>query len=380
MKKQTCSALILVALFFNSLFGQPARTEFIRKQTFKTNLRLKTWSFEEQSGFERFTEVVVPLTYTHPIGERFALDAVTVPYFSNVQFAGAGGVTLTHVTDTFLRGSYILGDNRALLTFGASIPSGKTKFDVDELQIAGLAANRPLANPVTNLGTGVNLNFGLAAAQDFGPWVFGLGVGYAWRGEYDVRNGTQEIEITPGNEVNLTFGMERGFELATGPSKFIVDFVYTFYTEDELAGQPFFEAGDKFLLQSSFIFPVSIFDPLIIRAQNRWRLDNESTNAALIDNGNEFDFGLSATHKLRNDLRLKYLLDAKIYSDTVNDSEGALIFGVGMGVFHKFSDFFSIDPTIKFYKGKIKTGPNSDIDVTGFEFVLGLSGGINLRF
>jgi opacity protein-like surface antigen len=60
----------------------------------------------------------------------------------------------------------------------------------------------------------------------------------------------------------------------------------------------------------------------------------------------------------------------------VNDSEGAVVFGIGLGLNYGFSQHVAIDPAIKFSKGKINTGPGTDVGITGLEF----SGGLAFTF
>jgi len=320
--------------------------------------------------------ITFPLAYSLPVGERFSFEAATAPFLSSLASAAGSRFTLNNVTDSMIRASCRIGDNRALFTFGVGIPNGKTKLNDDELNIAGIAANRPLDNPVTSFGAGLNANFGLALAQEFGAWVFGAGLGYSLRGKYEALIGAQEIRVQPGNEFNVTLGIDRDFEWPKGKAKFTADFIYTNYAEDDLAGQPFFEAGDKFLAQGRFLFPIAIFNPAIISAQNRWRLDNKSANAALLDNGNELEISAALFHPLSERFRLKYLLEAQIYSDTVDQTEGAVVFGAGAGLLYSLSAKTAIDPAVKFFKGRINTGPGSNIGITGWEF----SGGLALRF
>lgn len=375
-RRLVCFGILLLALGQAiPVLAQTDRSQFIRHQTLKPGIHFKTWSFSESSGLDSFTEFALPVVYSHPINERLAIDVITAPFISSVKQTGGETVDLTGLTDTFVRGSYLIGDNLALLTVGLSLPSGKTDLDARELQLAGLAANRPLDNPVTNFGTGLNLNVGLATAQQWGEWVVGLGVGYASRGEYETSTLAEPVDISPGNEINLTFGVEREFEGSNGNSKLLADFIYTNYGEDDFAGRQPYEAGDKFLLRGQYLFPLAVFDPVILALTNRFRLDNETSNPALADNGNEFELRATFIQPRSETFNLKYILHAKLYSDTENEAEGALIYGIGGGITLRVTDTISIDPTLIFSTGSINAGPDSEIDVTGIEF----SGGVLVR-
>ena len=369
------ASLIIISCYY-SAFGQVRQSEFIRNQTLRAGLHFKTWGFDNASNLDSFTEVAFPIAYSLPLSRRLSLLVVTTPFTSRISRVSGQDTNFDHLSDTFVRGSYIIGEELALLTVGVHIPTGETKLNDDELAIAGIAANRPLDNPVTTFGTGFNLTLSLAIAREVGSWVTGLGFGYLLRQEYDILVNKQARKLLPGNEFNITLGFERKFEVPEGAAKFTANFVYTNNSEDDLAGQPFFEAGDKFIVQGQFIIPIGIFDPVIFSATNRLRLDNTINKEALIDNGNEFDFRATLFHPLTDTFSLKYIVKLTLYGNTASDSEGALIYGLGLGTRFNILNRVAFDPTVIFSKGNINTGPDSDIDITGLEF----SGGLSFRF
>jgi len=366
----------VILIFSGTAESQVDPFQFIRSQTLRTSIHYKSWSFSEESGVDRFTQFAFPISYSLPVGERLALDLITSPFMSRMAPVAGEDYKYDNLSDSYLRASYILGDNLALVTLGAGLPSGNTDLSDEELVLAGVSASRALENPVTSFGTGLNLNLGLAVARELGGWVLGLGAGYAVRGKYDATFVGQSYEIDPGDEFNITLGADRAFEWGGRRSKFIADFIYSNYGEDELEGLPFFEAGDKFLLRGQLIVPLAFFDPLIFTVSNRWRLDNRSNNSALVDNGDELDLRATMYHPLRDKIRLKYLLEMKKYSNTVNDTEGADIFGFGVGVVYSFSRTLSFDPTLIYSTGSIHLGPESDVDVSALE----VTGGLSFRF
>ena len=136
------------------------------------------------------------------------------------------------MTNTTVRASYILGDDRALITLAVSIPNGKSDLTEEELVIAGVAATRALSYPVTLFGADLNFNFGIATARELGSWVIGAGLGYSLRGEYSALAET-DFKLNPGDEFNITFGISRDFEVSKGSAKLIADFIYTNYSGDD---------------------------------------------------------------------------------------------------------------------------------------------------
>ncbi len=373
MGKYLAMAALSVLLFTaGTTFGQDVR--FIRNRNLQIGVGFKTWQFEGASSVTRFTQVAFPFVYRFPLSSRLGVDVVTSPFLSKAENQVGDDVDFNDVTDTLIRASYLIGNHFALLTVGVGVPTGETELSLEEFQLSGLAANRPLGYPVSNFGTGLSVHAGLAVAQQVGAWVLGLGVGYSFRDEYDATLAGTSFTVDPGDEFNLTFGLDR--EFSEGRGKFSADFIYTNYGEDQTDGQAVFEAGDKFVIRGQLLFPLAIFDPVIVTALYRWRLDNRSTNAALLDNSNQFYLRAAFWHPLNQSLRVKYVLDADLYSNTVDDANGATLFGFGAGLVLRLSRRIVFDPTVMFRTGKIDTGPGTQLDLTGLE----VTGGFNITY
>ncbi|MFQ5639012.1 MAG: hypothetical protein ACE5IR_13595 [bacterium] len=369
MNKNLIAFVIIVLALgvFKSSYGQYNQQQFIRNQSLTLGFHAKLWELDNDT---RFFEAALPVVFSVPVGRRFAIDVVTAPFITALEPDEGKVLDFSSVTDSYIRGSYIIGDNRALLTVGVGLPSGKTELDSEELALAGIAANRPLANPVTNFGTGLNVSVGLALAHEIGSWVFGVGVGYSRRGEYNLNS--QSAKIDPGDEFNITVGVDKEF----GSAKFMADLIYTTYSKDESELLDPYKAGEKLLLNGRLMFPLGFLNPIVLSAGNRTRKNNETANPALLENGNEFEFRATATAPFGNSFGLKFIYLTRIYGDTDQSFDGANIHGFGGGVILRLSRHFTFDPALIYSTGSINTGPNSEIDVTGIE----LTGGFAFRF
>jgi len=371
MKKNiiiTLMSLILLTGVTQSVFAQ---SEFIRNHYLRLGFHAKLWEFE---GNSRFLEVALPMIYSMQIGRRFALDVVASPFGAGVYEGSlrdpSNGEKIISLSDSYVRASYIIGDNQALLTVGVGIPSGKTELNNEEFTIASIAANRALANPVSNFGTGSNVNVGLAVAREIGSWVFGFGVGFARRGEYNLNSlgGT----IDPGDEINVTIGADKDF----GSAKFTGDVIYTMYTEDESNVLSPYQAGNKLYINGRLIFTLGFLNPVILSVGNRIRADNISRSQTF-QNGNEFEARVAAVVPVGGDnFGLKFVYLMRNYGDGDQDVGGATINGFGGGLVFKISQNLTFDPTFIYSTGTFNTGPDTETDVTGYE----LTGGFAFRF
>ncbi len=371
MKKNTIitlTGLILLTCVSQTIFAQ---SEFIRSRYLRLGVHAKLWEFEGDTGF---LEVALPMIYSMPIGRRFALDVVASPFLAGVYQGSLSdledGEKITSLSDTYVRASYIIGDNQALLTVGFGIPTGTTELTNEELPIASRAASRALANPVSNFGTGSNVNVGLAVAREIGTWVFGFGVGFAKRGEYDFD--ALGSNYDPGDEFNVTIGADKEF----GSAKFTGDVIYTKYTEDKSNRLSDFQAGDKLYVNGRLIFPLGFLNPIVLSASNRTRGENSSPTQKF-QNGNEYEARVAAIAPLAGrNFGLKFVYLTRIYGDGEQDVGGANINGFGGGLVFKISQNFTFDPTFIYSTGSLNTGPDSKTDITGYE----LTGGFAFRF
>lgn len=375
---------IFALVFASASYAQINQMEFIKYQYIRPGLHFKMWKFSEGAGLKRYMQAAAPITYSMALGPRIGIDVITSPYAAMIEQTDAAQlvndlerrVFIYNMSDTFVRGSVLLGNDVALLTVGVGVPTGETNLSPKELAMAGLAANRPLNNPVTSFGAGPSVTLGIAAAQEFNSWVFGFGAGYALRKSYTAAFNNSNFDVKPGNEFNLTLGVEREFDMMDDRGKFVADFIYTNYGKDELNNQPYYEAGDKFLARGQAILPAGTFNPIILSITHRWRLDNNSNNATLIENGNELELKAVAYLHLSDSFSFKGIVQFQNYGNTVNEAEGASITGFGGGFRVDAGRNFTFDPSVVFLSGSINTGPNSEIDVTGIE----AKGGFAFRF
>lgn len=377
--RNSTAFMIFLLLVSKPVSGQVEQFEFFRGRTFTPGAHFKQWTFDQGGGDDKFTEIAFPLVYSVRLGKRLSFDVTAAPFLSKFEPALGSSREFNNVSDTFVRGSYVLGDNVALLSVGAGIPTGETDLTTDEFSLSGLAAIKPLDNPVTNFGTGPLYSVGLALAQEFGSVVVGVGAGYLLRSEYDVTLHGQNTQVDPGDELNFTVGVERGFEFGDRAGKFVADFIYTTYSKDEIPQQPDYESGDKIVVRGQLLLPIAIFDPIILSATSRTRSENsieDNLRPELVDNGNEVQLRATFIQPAGRRFDLKYIVELSVYGDTESQVDGATIWGVGGGFDWKLSRHVSFNPAFIYSKGSINTGPNSDIDVTAIE----ASGGLAFRF
>ena len=353
----------VIGLLVSPLNAEEFYTRFFRDLTVGTGLHFQSWSGENNL---KARELSIPLTVILPINRSLSLDVVSGTGFASLDNRGTN--TLSGLTDTKLRASLIIGQELALLTAGLSTPTGKTALDEEQLQVSNIISQHALGFETANFGQGLDLNFGAATARQFGATVIGLGVGYQVRGGFTpILAGP---EYTPGNELNLTLGLDQ--KVLDGDGTLTLDMVYTLYGEDKLAGQSIYQAGNRLLIQALGLFEIGNLNwrfHLIerIRAKNSQLGGQEPLE---LSNGNQLEAGVAVAKSLNTSLEVHGQVEAKLYSDNEFQAGEATLVGVGPGLRYALSPRTYLDLNTQFI-----TGQRDASTWTGFE----LSGGIWIR-
>src|SRR3990172_13316866 len=136
--------LVFMSVVFTQAGAQVNQFDFIRGTSIRPGFHVKYWDYEEGGPYDRFVEAAFPSPYSMALGSRLSLDFVTSPFITALEEKSGKASDYSNMSGSYARASLILGDNFALATFGASIPSGETELKDDEPVLANIAANRPL--------------------------------------------------------------------------------------------------------------------------------------------------------------------------------------------------------------------------------------------
>ena len=375
------AGVFLLALFLLATTparGEELHTRFFRDITLGSGLHFQRWSGEGDLSIQGFS---IPITFIFPVSKRLSLDLVTGSGFASLDRGTSS--SLSGLTNTKIRASYILGDEVALVTVGLSAPTGKTGLDDEEQGVSNYLSQNALSFRTPNFGQGLDLNVGIATARKVGEMVFGLGVGYLLKGEFTPRASERDsvtgiwaggLPYQPGKELSLTAGADR--KILDGAGKVTVDFVYTLYGEDEnqdrIMGTTTFQSGNKILVRGLAQFEAKGLDWRVHLVE---RSKGKNTSVVLgseteFSNGNQVEAGVSVLKSLSTSLGLRGMVDLKLYGANDRDRGKATILGLGPGVRYKLSPARFIDVNLKYGRGSI-----DDATVSGIE----LSGGIWIR-
>lgn len=352
-----------VLAFVGLLLAGEARAEetgpgFFRNIILGSGVHFQQWRGEEDLDIREFS---LPVAFVWPVSRRLSLDVMTGSGFATLDRGTSN--SLNGPTDTKIRASCIIGDELALVTVGVSTPTGKTVLDTLEREVSNYLAQDALGFRTPSFGQGLETNVGLATARKIGETVFGLGVGYLRKEAFTP--GEEDLEYCPGDELSLTFGLDR--PVMDGEGTLILDVVYTVYGEDQEAGQGVFQSGDKVLVQAAGLFRAAGLSWRLHLAE-RYRTEStsyEEGEPEEFSNGNEFEAGLAAMTSGSGRLAAGCAAVLRLYGDNAFEQGEAAIWGAGPEVRFGLGNRSFINLGARYMRGEIDAAEVSGVDISG---------------
>lgn len=210
-----------------------------------------SYTLKANGAEKTISQVVTPIAVIVPVGERFSFDIATAYANSRVELKGdtAGPSTISGLTDTQLRGSYVFGQDAVVLTAGLNLPTGQSTANAKQFAAAQVISNDFLLFPIGTMGAGFGATGGIAVARPFGAWNVGLGGSYRHSAEFAPfeYNDGQKAHYQPGNELRARIGVDRAF----GASSAMLGATYSHFGDDKSAGATF-NTGNRLVFQGGY--------------------------------------------------------------------------------------------------------------------------------
>jgi hypothetical protein len=196
---------------------------------------------------ETISQFALPLFITIPMGERLTIDVGTSYARSRVTADNAVS-EVDGLTDTQVRGNLTLGSDFIVLTAGLNLPTGTSSVTLDQFAAAGLIGNDFLGFPISNMGTGLALTGGVAAARPIGDWNIGIGGAVRRSAAYEPFNiPGQTLRYQPGNEYRARVGVDR----TVGAGRVALGLTYSAFGKDD-AGGSVYNTGNRVIAQAVY--------------------------------------------------------------------------------------------------------------------------------
>jgi hypothetical protein len=236
----------------------------------------------------KISEFALPLFVLVPVNQHLSFDVGTSFARSQVDQTASGKTTtstISGLTDTQLRGNYVLGNDFVVLTAGVNLPTGKSTVTSEQQLAASLIGSDFLSFPISSMGTGFGGTGGVALARPVGDWNLGLGLSLRKSAQYDPydMSGGPALHYQPGNEYRARAGVDRAF----GTGRATLGVTYSTFGNDNLAGS-LYNTGNRWLSQASIDNTIGV-GHLSAYAWNLFRTSGTLADSSFLGHENILD-------------------------------------------------------------------------------------------
>jgi len=205
------------------------------------------YTFGEGLGATAAQLLMVPVALRLPLGDAIALDVAASWAQGKIERDNTT-FSLQGPTDVRLKLSWS-ATPWALVSFGASLPTGNSMHDGEEAIVASVLATDLLGFRESTLGTGASLTSAVATAARVGGWGVGVAGAYSVRGEFEP-SADQDLTYQPGNETRVRLGFDRNI----GNSTFTMGGTVMDYSSDLANSRNLFQAGRRMSFDATYAF------------------------------------------------------------------------------------------------------------------------------
>lgn len=354
-------SLCLLIAFASFVNAQTRSSHFIPRTSAQSGALFHYWSTSDRG--ERLREFVLPLVVHYAPNERFSLSLLNTPASASYK-SGDNTSSLFSFSDTRLASAFILGEERGVLNFGLSLPSGLTQLDpAQQLPVAEKITSHALALPASYFGGGFEANAGVALALQAGTWVLGVSMSGVYHGGFTPIAGSAKYQ--PGPELSFALGFDRVFGEA---HRVFGDVSYTWYGKDQSEDRNIFQSDGKLAFTLASVLNYSTWQ-ISWLAQNNFKRQSPfalSTSYS-ISYGNEFELNTELARQYAANNAWLGLAELRVHAANNEGRGQATIFTFGPGWRGRVSAPLQLQASTQLALGKL-----NETKLWGVEVNLGL--------
>lgn len=202
------------------------------------------------AGVESLSLLTVPVAARAPLLDGLTLDVGTRWARAELTAPDGSASTVEGFTDTNVTASLDLADGEATIAAVAALPTGKSSYTVEEMDVAGVLASDLLPFRVSNLGSGGGFGLRASTARDLGAVDAALSVGFFRSGEFDPVEG-ELVAYRPGDNLSVRAALAAP---AGAAGEIGLQVGYQHYGDDQLDGTNLFRPGDRIEALGTYSF------------------------------------------------------------------------------------------------------------------------------
>jgi len=311
---------------------------------------------------DRIAEGTFPIELIYPLNSRLNLQIYHSPAISNY-----GDIELHGFSDTWIKSTYLLNNEKMMINGGVGIPTGTTNLNNESAALSALLTQDIFKFGLPVFGQGFSANVGIAIAYPVNEnFVLGSGVDFTYQGNYEFL----QYKFDPGNQLSLNAGFD--YNVSTN-IKFNFDFIYTTYSKDKIDDIKN-QIAPKFVVKSGLQL-IHKNKMLLFAGRIRKNGKNETSfgSSVLVDslNSNITQLELDATYKIKLTEHFSFdiLFDGRSYIENKFRNGQGDIFGGGVRNTIKLTPNVQVSVLFKSFFGDSYFNYIKEIHkITGIEF------------
>ena len=326
-----------------------AQENLVQSASLVTGVLARSYSIEDGPETRQFA---FPIAFAMPVTERLSLDIGT--YYASTK---ADDNTISGLTDTQVRASYVFGRDAVVATMMVNLPTGKSQTVAESFTTGAVAPNF-LSFPVNVYRTGASVTGGIAAATELGGWNVGLATSLKYSGEYEPFSDSDSTTYSPGAEARFKLGLER----LLGSSRLTFGFTFSTFGNDDFTNiggsSAQYQPGSRIVgeLALAFLAGRGTVTGYV------WNYHRSAADGGVANKENIFSLGATGSWPIGS-MRLEPLAEARFWSP--EDGSGRL-FGAGAALQAPLGERFTISPSARFDFGSTTFEDGSDHNLTGW--------------
>jgi hypothetical protein len=291
---------------------------------------LESYSFgsPDKVDVEKISLLTVPYAVRARLGDRWDVSVDGAYASATLRRRGGSQTSISGLTDTELRLTYSLKNDRVRLAAVALAPTGKSQLTAQEMDVTGVVAADLLPFAISNWGAGGGVGVNAAVAIPMNDETsFGMSAGYVVAREYEPLQATS-FAYRPGNQLLVRAAADR----AMGSSaKASVQLTYLHYSQDRSQGANLYQAGDRLQGVGSLAFAAGATGTGIVYAGYLRRQQGRYTDVVLVTPSQDLMYaGIGFRHPVSG-VVLVPSLDVRVLGNEAGVEQGNTI-SAGAGV------------------------------------------------
>ena len=206
--------------------------------------RFETYDFStaDSVNIKSVSLLTVPLTARVRLARTIDLAIDGAFASATLTRPGAAQEKLSGLTDTDVRLTYSMADDRVRLSAVGLVPTGKSELTAAQMDLAGVIAADLLPFAISHWGSGGGLGLNAAVALPMSDGTsFGLSGGYVVAREFSPLS-QSTFAYRPGNQLQLRGAADHTFGAAAKAS---LQLTYVHFSQDQSGGANLYQAGDR---------------------------------------------------------------------------------------------------------------------------------------